>query len=199
MKKINLVMTVKSNLKFVATIALAVLLGSGGVLAGFSSSYQPGPGLSELAVNDLVALNDNSLDDLRGGFITAENVKVTFGYESIFMVDGMLQASTSLNFTDINVNTRNHSVSIGDVSAASFVAEVLAGGISFSSGQLKSGSGGMALASALMNSPTTISNSMDNRTIQYIQNINLKIEGLDVGYNSGLHRNLTPTLIDSLR
>lgn len=183
-------------------IGVAVLVGaliSSGSSAGFSEGVSPAPSLSELAVSD-IALADDSLADLRGGFFDGSTLKITFGFESVLMVDGILQASTALNFSDISVNTSTYQVTYGGVDASSFKSSVLANGLNVNTNtNTGSSEGGLELASLLMSSPTIISNTENNRVIQYLQNYNLKIEGLSTQFSSGVSRSLTPALLQALQ
>ncbi len=167
-------------------------------IAGLATGAMPDTSLGELAVSDLQALDDPTMDSLRGGFARGGNIEITFGFESVLKVDGVLQTRLSLNIPRITYNPATRQVSYSSIQATSFKAGNLADGLSVS-GPGSSGKTGLELAREILSSPLIIQNSANNRFIQNIQNLNLKVKGVDVSFRQSVNKVLTPALIDSIR
>ncbi len=179
-------------------LVLGVVMSIQAVTAGLSDGVRPSVNLDDLAVNDLKALEDPVLDSLRGGFASADKIEITFGYESILKVDGVLQTRLSLNIPKIVYDPVTRQVSYSSIQATSFKSGNLAEGLTV---QTPGGDGvsGLQLAQAFLSSPLVIQNTANNRLIQHIQNVNLGIKGVTPSFNAGVNKVLTPALIDSLR
>lgn len=167
------------------------------VTAGLSDGFKPSSSLEELALNDLKALDEPVLDSLRGGFASANNIEITFGYESILKVDGVLQTRLSLNIPKIIYDPVTRQVTYSSIQATSFKSGNLAEGLTVKTPGGDNASG-LQLAKAFLSSPLVIQNTANNRLIQNFQNINLRVKGLSTSFNAGVNKVLTPALIDSL-
>jgi len=193
----NMMNTCKLSAVILGFLGLAGAAFHSGI-AGISTGAVPDTSLGELAVDDLQRLDDPTMDSLRGGFAKAGNIEITFGFESVLKVDGILQTRLSLNIPRITYNPATRQVSYSSIQATSFKAGNLADGLSVS-GPGDSGKTGFELAREILSSPSIIQNSANNRFIQNIQNLNLRVKGLDVSFRESVNKVLTPSLIDSLR
>ena len=132
-----------------------------------------------------LAVNETSLDRVRGGFVT-ESLNISFGIERAVYVNGALVTTTSLNVSDL-----------GKISAGR-------GTTAFDSGTLalvQSGAGNSVSAGSI--SPTSlgtvIQNTLDGQKIQNVTVINATVNSLGILRGLNLQSSLRGAVIDSLR
>jgi hypothetical protein len=189
-----------TNFKIVSSVCTALLittLAGHSVIAGLSSGNSAAPKLNELAMMDIAALEDPEMDELRGGFFNSGKVEISFGFESILKVDGILQTRLSLNIPKITVNPRTREVTYSSIQATSFKSGNLAEGLTVSVPG-SNGETGLALARLLQSTPVIIQNTANNRTIQNIQTFDLGIKGIDPNFTPGVQGLILPSLIESI-
>ncbi|HBS25992.1 MAG TPA: hypothetical protein DD827_02505 [Gammaproteobacteria bacterium] len=189
-----------TNFKIVTSVCAALLvttLAGHSVIAGLYSGTGSTPKLNELAMIDIAALEDPEMDELRGGFFNAGDVEISFGFESILKVDGILQTRLSLNIPKITVNPRTREVTYSSIQATSFKSGNLAEGLTVSVPG-SNGETGLALARLLQSTPVIIQNTANNRTIQNFQTFDLGIKGIDPNFTPGVQGLILPSLINSI-
>lgn len=189
-----------TNYKIVSTVFTAFLVSFftvHSVVAGLNTGSDLEPKLNELAMMDIAALEDPEMDELRGGFFSAGDVDISFGFESILKVDGILQTRLSLNIPKITVNPRTREVTYSSIQATSFKSGNLAEGLTVAIPGAN-GETGLALAKLLQSSPVIIQNRANNRVIQNFKHINLGIKGIDPNFKPGVQGIILPSLINSI-
>lgn len=124
--------------------------------------------------NQLVALGNESLDDIRGGFELPDiNLKLSFGFERAVFVNGELVASTVLNVKDLQWA----SAGVGGATQPQVLPSAAAGAV----GVIQNGMGNSIPAQISANvSGTVIQNTLDNQSIQTITTINAAINSVQV-------------------
>ena len=125
--------------------------------------------------NQLVALGNASLDDIRGGFeLPDTNLKLSFGFERAVFVNGELVASTVLNVKDLQWASAGVS---GATQPQVLPSAATAGAV----GVIQNGMGNSIPAQISANvSGTVIQNTLDNQSIQTITTINAAINSVQV-------------------
>ena len=133
----------------------------------------------------VVALQETSLDRVRGGFVT-EGLNISFGIERAAYINGALVTSTSLNVSEL-----------GKISAGNGTPVLDAGRLAL----LQSGAVNVVSAGSI--SPTTvgnvIQNTLDGQNIQNVTVINATVNSLGVLRGLNLQSSLRGAVIDSLR
>jgi hypothetical protein len=125
--------------------------------------------------NQLVALGNESLDDIRGGFEFPDTpLKLSFGFERAVFVNGELVASTVLNVKDLQWASAGVS---GATQPQVLPSAATAGAV----GVIQNGMGNSIPAQISANvSGTVIQNTLDNQSIQTITTINAAINSVQV-------------------
>jgi hypothetical protein len=133
-----------------------------------------------------MALAEGDLDAMRGGFTTAEGLKVSFGIERAVYINGNLVTATSLNVA-----------SPGGASAAQPVGAANAGSLAL----IQSGPGNAFLSGTVPASSmgTVIQNTLNNQKIQNVTVINATVNSLEILKGINLQSSLRSAVIDSLR
>lgn len=129
------------------------------------------------------AVSDAELDDMRGGFLSAPGVEISFGIETSVLINGVLQTSTVFNVDDA-------AQALQDSASGAIVNLVQNGpGNSFPAE-------GLGLSSGVL---TVIQNSLDNQLIQNLTTIDVAVTVLDAFRSSNFTSALNQQLIDSLQ
>ena len=117
---------------------------------------------------EVVAVRDEQLGDVRGGFTTPDGLKFSFGIERAVYINGNLSASTSLNMTDLGKISGGRD--IGSVVPGSAIAVIQNGpGNVFQGGPVTANSLG-----------TVIQNTLNNQNIQSVTTINATVNSLGI-------------------
>ncbi|HFD12263.1 MAG TPA: hypothetical protein ENJ32_07320 [Crenotrichaceae bacterium] len=196
-----------------AVLVTAISSSVAGLSDGQPMGFNPEQNLNQLVVNELSTLSDPELEKLRGGFFDGNTLKLTFGFESIVMIDGVLQTKTSLNIPTFEIDFANRTSTFQGGTGTVTTANQLAAGASITTaGTRVTGASlapgevaasGYSIRSisdvvALMKSPTFVQNNVDNRTIQTFVTTSIKLEGVDLKGTNGVQSLVTPGLLDSL-
>jgi hypothetical protein len=148
----------------------------------------PAPSQLRLADRTLVALNESTLDTLRGGFIGDGGLKISFGIERAVYINGSLVTTTSLNLSEL-----------GTLSAGKAAAMTLPE-VGNRIALIQNGAGNSVLTDlgpAAIG--TVIQNTLNGQTIQTLTTINATVNSLGVLKSIETQRNLRSAITDSLR
>lgn len=140
-----------------------------------------------------VAVRDNALDRVRGGFVT-NNLNIAFGIERAVYINGSLVTTTSLNISDTGRVTS--SIDAKALTPGSLALIQSGAGNSVAGGAFSSASGVGLNANAI---GTVVQNTLDGQKIQNITVINATANSLGALRDLNLQNNLRSSLIDSLR
>lgn len=137
--------------------------------------------------SELVALGSERLDEVRGGFVTPEGMKISFGIERAVYLNGTLVTTTSLNIADLS------KISGGQ-------AQVSGNGVG-SLGLLQSGVGNVFAPGAISSTAagTIIQNTLDNQKIQTITRIDAVVNSTGILRAMNLQSSMQGAIINSLR
>lgn len=140
--------------------------------------------------NNLAALADSSLDDIRGGFELADtNLKLSFGIERAVFVNGELVASTVLNVKDLQL-------AAGGGTPQVTISSSVPGAI----GVIQNGSGnGVAAQFTSSQTATVIQNTLNDQKIQNITTINATINSAQMMRAMSVQSAIQQGLVNSLR
>ena len=128
-----------------------------------------------------LALSDQQLDQMRGGFETPSGLNISFGIERAVYINGNLVTTTTFNVGDLGKLT-------GQQAEAAGVLIQNGAGNSFQPGAIP--------ASAL---PTVIQNTLNNQTIQGITVINAATNSMEILKAINLQSTLNEAMVGSLR
>lgn len=121
------------------------------------------------------ALPDSELSELRGGFIGARGVEIAFSFERFVLTDGELMLTQAIPTIQLPLLNRT-------TPAASLETNLFdATGLTL---------GGMGIL---------VQNSMNHRTIQHLNLINLDVSGFQQLQYANIHSRLLPTAMPRLR
>lgn len=137
--------------------------------------------------NELVALGSNKLDEVRGGFVTPEGMKISFGIERAVYLNGTLVTTTSLNIADLS-------------KIAGGQAQVSGNGLG-SLGLLQSGLGNVFAPGSISSTAagTIIQNTLDNQKIQTITRIDAAVNSTGILRAINLQSSMQGAIVNSLR
>jgi hypothetical protein len=154
-------------------------------IAAFSQVPAPNP-----LGNNLVALADSSLDEIRGGFELADsNLKFSFGIERVVFVNGELVASSILNVKDLQLATGGGAPQVA-------ISTPLPGTV----GVIQNGSGNEIAAQFSSNlAGTVIQNTLNNQKIQNITTINATVNSAQMMRAISVQSAVQLGLVNSLR
>lgn len=140
--------------------------------------------------NNLVALADSSLDDIRGGFELADtNLKFSFGIERAVFVNGELVASTVLNVKDLQL-------AVGGGTSQVTMSSSVPGAI----GVVQNGTGnGIAAQFTSNQAGTVIQNALNDQKIQNITTINATVNSAQMMRAMSVQSAIQQGLVNSLR
>ena len=132
-----------------------------------------------------VALGEQRLDEVRGGFIDASGLQVSFGIERAIYLNGELVTTTRLNVADLAA------VSGGKSGAT------LTGGAAL----LQNGPGNLIDSGTLSASSlaTVIQNSLNGQHIRSVTTVNATVNSLGIVKSIDLQHSVRGALTDALR
>lgn len=120
--------------------------------------------------NGLRAVPDAELAQMRGGYITAGGIEVTFGIEAAVFIDGVLQAVTSLNAASADLGLSDPHI----VARTGVDANI---GLTLVNRQLTMSS--MDIDAVRSQLTTVVQNSQDHKIIDNIIQFNAVVSSLD--------------------
>lgn len=133
-----------------------------------------------------VAVSDNHLAAVRGGFDAGSGLLVSFGIERAVYVNGNLVTSTSLNIPDIGqMNVEQASALAAATSTLSVVQN--GPGNTFDPAALTQTTAG-----------TVVQNSLNNQNIRTLTTLNTTVNTLDLFKSVNLQSTLQAALVNSL-
>lgn len=151
-----------------STLRVAILLQ---LILSLASPVLAGPE----ALNELQAVNDWTLNSMRGGYTSSAGLEIAFGIESAVFIDGILQSITTFNSISPVVNLPDSQV-IGQNTG------------------LISTMNAEAVNSRLF---TTVQNSQDQKIINTITQINATVSCLDLYRKNNFMSSLQHQLINA--
>lgn len=155
-----------------------------------SRTTKPGDGAPGLFGEGLVALGNESLDDIRGGFEVADtNLKLTFGIERAVFINGELVATTVLNLKDLQ-----------RTSAVGGAPETPTNGAAGALAVIQTGDGNTAPAqvgASLVG--TVVQNTLNNQKIQTVTTINAAVNSTQMLRAISVHSAIQDGIVSSLR
>ena len=138
--------------------------------------------------SELVALRSAELDEVRGGFVTHEGMKISFGIERAVYLNGTLVTTTSLNIADLA------RISGGQ-------AQVTGNGFG-SLGQVQSGPGNVFMPGAISTTAAgglVIQNTLDYQKINTITRIDAVVNSASIMRSMNLQSSMQSAIVNSLR
>ena len=136
-----------------------------------------------------VAVNERSLDKVRGGFTTPAGLQMSFGIERAVYVNGALVTTTTLNFSDLGKITGGQSAVASAVAGTGNLTLFQNGpGNTFIAGPISAATAG-----------TIVQNTLNDQKIQSITSINAAVNSLQMVRDQNFQSSLRGALIDSLR
>jgi hypothetical protein len=142
------------------------------------------PRKSPFGDHQVVAVSEQSLDRVRGGFLV-DGLNISFGIERAVYINGSLVTSTSFNVSDLGRITGGRAPAFD----ANTIALIRNGaGNTVTTGSIPSGSVG-----------TIVQNTLDGQKIQNVTVINATTNSLGVLRGLNLQSSLRSAVIDSLR
>lgn len=137
----------------------------------------------------LLAVSENQLDHVRGGFQTDNGVQISFGIERAVYINGSLVTTTSLNVSDLGkVTTGQPQVSAGGAASGNLALIQNGAGNTFVSGPVSTSTLG-----------TVVQNTLNDQKIQSVTLINATVNSLQILKAQTLQSSLRSAVIDSLR
>jgi hypothetical protein len=137
------------------------------------------------SATDKVAISDERLDKMRGGFDLASGLKVSFGISRMVVVNGNLLTTTSFNIPDISNISAQQAQQLASVNAGALI---------------QNGPGNVVQPGALPGtSGAVIQNTLNNQNIQALTTINTTVNSLSMFKNFNVGSTLNGTLINAVR
>lgn len=136
---------------------------------------------------DLVALNADTLDEVRGGFVTDGGLKISFGIERAVYLNGNLVTTTSLNIADLSKIAGGQAHLTGNLAGNLALLQSGTGNI-FSPGSISTTAAG-----------TVIQNTLDNQKINTITRIDAAVNSSGVMRSINLQSSMQSAIVNSLR
>ena len=174
-----------------------IMMGAG---HGFASN-QPlaGEALQDISVeSDWIALSDELLDSLRGGFDLGAGLKVSFGFMRSIAINGEQVSRISFNFPDLKNITPDQARFAGEAMAQAGVVQVGRGNVVLDSDSGSSGVRELAGTQAAMGGATIIQNSLNNQQISTLTEINTAVNSLGMIKSMNARSTLQEALLGSL-
>jgi hypothetical protein len=132
-----------------------------------------------------VAISEEKLDTMRGGFDVANGLKVSFGVSRMAYVNGNLVTQTSFNIPDLSNMTTQQAQALAAANMGSM---------------LQNGAGNVAQQGAVQGlSGAVIQNTLSNQNIQSLTTINASVNSLGFFKNMNLGATLNNALMNSIR
>ncbi|MBN3758675.1 hypothetical protein G3N95_37595 [Paraburkholderia sp. Tr-20389] len=132
-----------------------------------------------------VALSEEKLDTMRGGFDVANGLKVSFGISRMAVVNGNLVTQTSFNIPDLSNMTTQQAQALAAANMGSL---------------LQNGGGNIAQQGSVPGlSGAVIQNTLSNQNIQTLTTINAAVNSLGLFKNMNVGATLNNALMNSVR
>ncbi|BEU25005.1 hypothetical protein [Paraburkholderia sp. 22B1P] len=132
-----------------------------------------------------VAVSEEKLDTMRGGFDVANGLKVSFGVSRMAVVNGNLVTQTSFNIPDLSNMTTQQAQALASANIGSL---------------LQNGGGNVAQQGSVQGlSGAVIQNTLSNQNIQALTTINASVNSLGFFKNMNLGATLNNALMNSVR
>jgi hypothetical protein len=149
-----------------------------------ATSKQPPPVFATAAVDP------SRLESMRGGFITNDGLRVSFGIERAVYINGNLVTTTSLNVSELGRMS-------GGAAPASTISSPAAQG---TLAVIQNGGGNMTVSNAAgATLGTVIQNNLNDQKIQTLTVINAVVNSLQVMRSMNMQQSMRSAVIDSLR
>jgi hypothetical protein len=137
------------------------------------------------AATGKVALSEERLDKMRGGFDLSSGLKVSFGISRMVVVNGNLLTTTSFNIPDISNISAQQAQALASVNAGALI---------------QNGPGNIVQPGALPGlSGAVIQNTLNNQNIQALTTINTTVNSLSMFKNFNVGSTLNGALINAVR
>ncbi|QYD72192.1 hypothetical protein KZJ38_35210 [Paraburkholderia edwinii] len=134
---------------------------------------------------DKVAISDERLDTMRGGFDLSSGLKVSFGVSRMVVVNGNLVTTTSFNIPDIANLSAQQAQQLASVNAGSLI---------------QNGPGNVVQPGAMPAlSGAVIQNTLNNQNIQALTTINTTVNSLSMFKNFNVGSTLGGALTNAVR
>jgi hypothetical protein len=134
---------------------------------------------------DKVAISDERLDTMRGGFDLSSGLKVSFGVSRMVVVNGNLVTTTSFNIPDIANLSAQQAQQLASVNAGSLI---------------QNGPGNVVQPGAMPAlSGAVIQNTLNNQNIQALTTINTTVNSLSMFKNFNVGSMLGGALTNAVR
>ncbi|GAB7526353.1 hypothetical protein [Paraburkholderia sp. 2C] len=134
---------------------------------------------------DKLAISDERLDTMRGGFDLSSGLKVSFGISRMVVVNGNLVTTTSFNIPDLANLSAQQAAQLASVNAGSLI---------------QNGPGNVVQPGALPAlSGTVIQNTLNNQNIQALTTINTTVNSLSMFKNFNVGSTLGGALTNAVR
>jgi hypothetical protein len=134
---------------------------------------------------DRLAISDERLDQMRGGFDLSSGLKVSFGISRMVVVNGNLVTTTSFNIPDLANISAQQAQQLASVNAGSLV---------------QNGPGNVVQPGALPAlSGAVIQNTLNNQNIQALTTINTTVNSLSMFKNFNVGSTLGGALTNAVR
>lgn len=159
--------------------------GQGAALEAAAPSVAPMPPAPNTPFGaQLTALGDETLTQIRGGFVTDAGLKISFGIERAVFINGDLVTTTRFSTQDMAGVTAGRASDAGNTVAL-----------------IQNGGGNVFLAGATSPSsmPSIVQNTLDNQAIRTVTIINASINSLELLRSSNLAASVRNSIADALR
>ena len=134
---------------------------------------------------DKLAISDERLDKMRGGFDLSSGLKVSFGVSRMVVVNGNLVTTTSFNIPDIANLSAQQAQQLASVNAGSLI---------------QNGPGNVVQPGAMPAlSGAVIQNTLNNQNIQALTTINTTVNSLSMFKNFNIGSTLGGALSNAVR
>lgn len=172
--------------------SLLTLLGVGLAQSGAAAvNDQASLDIEDNAIaSENLAISDDSLNDIRGGFATSDGLQVAFGIERAVFVNGNLVTTTSYNFSDLgklvsnalpqNLNASVDNTPVGGAQAAVANPEVAVTMTPNGMAVVQNGPGNTFQPGTILptNLGTVIQNSLDNQKLQNVTYVQATVNSM---------------------
>lgn len=136
-------------------------------------------------LTEFMPLSQEEMAGLRGGFMTADGIEITIGYEQAAFINGILQTKLALDIS--RLDHRNAAGLAGDIQPIRII---------------QSGEGNLAPAPPLSlpvaGYLTLLQNSLDNQTLHNLTVLNIDIKNLPATQFGSLGNTINDQILNSL-
>jgi hypothetical protein len=137
----------------------------------------------------LIAVNERSLDKVRGGFDAGNGLQISFGIERAVYINGSLVTTTSLNVSDLGKVVGGQAAVTSAVAGSSNLTLIQNGaGNTFITGPVSAATLG-----------TVVQNTLNDQKIQSVTSINATVNSLQMVKAQNFEASMRGALIDALR